>query len=74
MLWNKYVYFRMGKAMAADTSQANGYSEFRSSKESGWNLIHVGDEFYKIIDAVIFGDWFTIGKETPVLRFYKLFA
>lgn len=49
------IYFRMGKAMGADTSQADGYPEFRSSKESDWNLIHVGKEFYKIPDAVIFG-------------------
>ena len=49
------IFFRMGKAMGADTSQADGYPEFRSSKESDWNLIHVGDEFYKIPDAVIFG-------------------
>ncbi len=49
------VYFRMGKAIGADTSQADGYPEFRSSKKSDWNLIHVGNEFYKIPDAVIFG-------------------
>jgi len=49
------IFFRMGKAMGADTSQADGYPEFRSSKESDWNLIYVGDEFYKIPDAVIFG-------------------
>ena len=49
------VYFRMGKAIGADASQAEGYPEFRSSKESDWNLIHVGKEFYKIPDAVIFG-------------------
>ncbi len=49
------VYFRMGKAIGADTSQADGYPEFRSTKESDWNLIHVGNEFYKIPDAVIFG-------------------
>ena len=49
------LYFRMGKAMGADTSQADGYPEFRSNKESDWNLIYVGDEFYKIPDAVILG-------------------
>jgi len=49
------IFFRMGKALGADTSQAEGYPEFRSSKESDWNLIHVGDEFYKIPDAAIFG-------------------
>ena len=49
------VYFRMGKAIGADSSQAEGYPEFRSSKESDWHLIHVGKEFYKIPDAVIFG-------------------
>lgn len=49
------VYFRMGKAIGADTTQADGYPAFRSGKESDWNLIYVGDEFYKIPDAVIFG-------------------
>lgn len=49
------IFFRMGQAMGADTSQAEGYPDFRSSKESDWNLIHVGDEFYKIPDAVIIG-------------------
>jgi hypothetical protein len=51
----RIVYFRMGKAIGADTSQADGHPDFRSSKESDWNLIHVGSEFYKIPDAVIFG-------------------
>lgn len=50
------VFFRMGEALGADTSQAEGYHEFLSGKESDWNLIHVGNEFYKIPDAVIFGD------------------
>lgn len=49
------VYFRMGKAIGADISQAEGYPKFRSSKESDWHLIHVGHEFYKIPDAVISG-------------------
>jgi heat shock protein HslJ len=49
------IFFRMGKAMGADTSQADGYPEFSSSKEGDWNFIHVGDEFYKIPDAVILG-------------------
>ena len=49
------IFFRMGQAMGADTSQADGYPEFSSSKESDWNLIHVGNEFYKIPDAVILG-------------------
>jgi len=49
------VYFRMGKAIGADTSQAESYPEFRSSKQSDWTIIHVGKEVYKIPDAVIFG-------------------
>jgi len=49
------IYFRMGKAIGADTSQTDGYPEFRSSKENDWHFIHVGSEFYKIPDAVIFG-------------------
>lgn len=49
------VFFRMGKAIGADTSQADGYPEFHLIKESDWNLIYVGNKFYKIPDAVIFG-------------------
>jgi heat shock protein HslJ len=49
------IYFRMGKPIGADTSQADGYPEFRATKESDLHLIRVGDERYEIADAIVFG-------------------
>jgi heat shock protein HslJ len=49
------IYFRMGKPVGADTSQADGYPEFRATKESDLHLIRVGDERYEIVDAIVFG-------------------
>jgi hypothetical protein len=45
----------MGKPIGADTSQADGYPEFRATKESDLHLIRVGDERYEIADAIVFG-------------------
>jgi hypothetical protein len=49
------IFFRMGKPIGADTSQADGYAEFRATKESDLHLIRVGNERYEIPDAVILG-------------------
>ena len=49
------IFFRMGRPIGADTSQANGYREFRTRKESELNLIRVGTERYEIPDAVVLG-------------------
>lgn len=49
------IFFRMGKPVGADTSQADGDPEFRATKESDLHLIRVGNERYEIADAVIFG-------------------
>jgi hypothetical protein len=48
------IFFRMGKPVGADTSQAD-WGEFKASRESDLNLIRVGDERYEIPDAVVFG-------------------
>lgn len=53
--FNRAIYFRMGKPMGANTSQADGYPEFRFTKENDLNLIRIGNERYEIPDAVIFG-------------------
>lgn len=50
------IFFRMGKPIGADTSQADGYPEFSATKESDLNIIRVGDERYEIPDAVVLGD------------------
>lgn len=49
------IYFMMGRPLGADTSQADGYPEFRATKESDLNLIRIGNERYEIPDAVILG-------------------
>ena len=49
------IFFRMGGAVGADTSQADGYPEFKATKEEDLHMIRVGDECYEIPDAVIFG-------------------
>ena len=49
------IFFRMGKPIGADTSQADGYPEFGASKENDLHLIRVGEERYKIPDAVVLG-------------------
>ncbi len=49
------VFFRMGVAIGADTSQADGYPEFKATKENDLYLIGVGEERYEIPEAVIFG-------------------
>jgi heat shock protein HslJ len=49
------IFFRMGVAVGADTSQADGYPEFRATKENGLHMIWVGDERYEIPDAVVLG-------------------
>jgi hypothetical protein len=50
------IFFRMGKPIGADTSEADGYPEFRATKENDLHLIRVGNERYEIPDAVILGD------------------
>jgi len=49
------IFFSKGKAISADTSQADGYPEFRATKESDLYMIRVGDERYEIPEAVIYG-------------------
>jgi heat shock protein HslJ len=49
------IFFRMGEPIGADTSQAEGYPEFRATKESDLHLIRIGNERYEIPDAVILG-------------------
>ena len=49
------IFFRMGRPIGADTSEAEGYPNFRAGKDSDLHIIHVGEERYEIPDAVIFG-------------------
>jgi hypothetical protein len=49
------IFFRMGHPLGADTSEADGYHDFRAHKESDLHRIEVGPERYEIPDAVILG-------------------
>jgi hypothetical protein len=49
------IFFRMGIPMGADTSQADGYGEFKAEKENDLHFIRVGNERYEIPDAVVLG-------------------
>jgi len=49
------IFFRMGKPIGADTSEADGYLKFRATKENDLHLIRVGNERYEIPDAVVLG-------------------
>jgi len=49
------IFFRMVKPIGADTSEADGYSEFRTRKENDLHLTRAGNERYDIPDAVVLG-------------------
>ena len=49
------IFFRMGKPIGADNSEADGYPEFGATKENDLHLIRVGSERYEIPDAVVLG-------------------
>jgi hypothetical protein len=49
------IFFRMGKPIGANTSEADGYPEFRAIKENDLNLIHLINECYEIPHAVVLG-------------------
>lgn len=52
---SRSIFFRMGKPVGADTSQADGYLEFCTPKQSDLHMIHIGNERHEIPDAVIQG-------------------
>lgn len=47
--------FQPGRTVGADTSQADGYPEFKASKKGDLHLIRTGNERYEIPDAVVLG-------------------
>lgn len=49
------IFFSMGIAVGADTSQADGYPDFSVEKEMDLYLIRIGNERYEIPEAAIFG-------------------
>ena len=53
--YKRAIFFRMGRPIGADTSEADGYSEFRTTKENDLHLIRVGNERYEIPEAAVMG-------------------
>lgn len=49
----RIIFFRLGRAVGVNTSQAEGYPEFSVTKKHGVNVIRVGDERYEIPDTVV---------------------
>lgn len=52
---SRAIYFRLGKPIGANFSQADGYSGFRATKKADLYMIRLGNERYEIPDAVILG-------------------
>ena len=52
---SRAIFFRMGRPIGADVSEAEGPHDFQSSKDGDLSFIRVGNERYEIPDAVVFG-------------------
>ncbi len=52
---SRVIFFRMGRPVGTDASEADGDIRFRASRESDLHKIQVGRERYEIPDAVIVG-------------------
>jgi len=51
----RLIYFKAGKAVGADLSQADGNMSFSATKEADLYMIRAGNERYEIPEAVIYG-------------------
>ena len=51
----RVIFFKSGKAVAADLSQADGNMSFSAAKEADLYKIQAGNERYEIPEAVIYG-------------------
>lgn len=49
------LFFENGRFLSADTSQADGYPEYRATRRGDLTMVTVGEERYEIPDAVIYG-------------------
>lgn len=52
---SRAIYFRMGKPIGADTSEADGYHDFNTTQQNDLHIISVGPERYEIPSAVVLG-------------------
>ena len=51
----RVIFFKTGKAVSANLSQADGNMSFSAGKEADLYLIRAGNERYEIPEAVIYG-------------------
>ena len=51
----RMILFDKGRAVSADTSQADGDKPFHATRDAGLSTIRVGDERYEIPDEVPLG-------------------
>jgi hypothetical protein len=51
----RVIFFKAGKAVGADLSQADGNMDFKATKQADLYMIQAGNERYEIPEAVIFG-------------------
>jgi hypothetical protein len=51
----RVIFFKAGKAVAADLSQADGNMSFSATKEADLYMIRTGNERYEIPEAAIYG-------------------
>ncbi|MGD8440761.1 MAG: hypothetical protein PVG53_09510, partial [Holophagae bacterium] len=49
------LFFRMNRAIGADTSEADGSHEFSAARDGDLHLIRVGTERYEVPDAFTLG-------------------
>lgn len=49
------IFFMLGVAVGADTSEADGYHDFGAEKIDDVHHVRVGPERYEIVDAVVLG-------------------
>lgn len=50
----RVIFFDKGRAIGYDQSQADR-GAFSATRQGDSTLVHIGDERYEIIDAVLFG-------------------
>lgn len=51
----RVIFFKAGKAVGADLSQADGNMSFSATKEADLYMIRAGNERYEIPEAAIYG-------------------
>jgi hypothetical protein len=49
------LFFRFGRAVSADTSEADGYPPVSASREGDRIRVQVGAERYELVDAIVLG-------------------